>query len=478
MKHEIENEKLTESHSSKRIRIIEPEKYLTTLIIRRNLKIPNIFLIQNKGKGPPGRTRSPGLVDYLTRANQPAAFPKSHPEFVEGLIEGNNTFNKNELLIHIKPNLYSQLNFTIMKKHLFILILAVFAINVAWGQAIHESSPIPLGSCSDDPLHPIPGRAYTYGVTAPANSTYTWWATKDANFIVTNTPTTTTNMSTDLLTVANGDLLAADANYAPTVPVTASTVSLTWSAQLLAGTSTVTTGGKTPTFVVVKVNDAASCTDNFKVYQLDPRVAFTVDILPMNLDATPTGNYSATISDCFDNVRSATYNAGNIVYDYGTNVLYYEVVAANFTNFFNTQYKLTGLQTGQTADLAWSYGKTTSATYTDFATGVAGTASGTTIDITGTVSATVAATTNTSEGVSIYIRVTIHNGYYEGLIDSPIALAVEGTDSESNADKDNSTCLVPTPNYEDVATQTLTLRPTVTPNSPPSAPDVFVPKLP
>lgn len=44
----------------------------------------NIFLIQNKGKGPPGRTRSPGLNDWLSCEMKFAVFwpLKSNPDKV------------------------------------------------------------------------------------------------------------------------------------------------------------------------------------------------------------------------------------------------------------------------------------------------------------------------------------------------------------------------------------------------------------
>jgi hypothetical protein len=500
MKHEIENEKLTENHSSKRIRIIEPEKYLTKLIIRRNLKIPNIFLIQNKGKGPPGRTRSPGLVDYLTRANQPAAFPKSPPmhcpEFIEGLVEGllpelvegNNTLNENELLIHTKPNYYSQLNFTIMKKHLFILILAVFAINLAWGQnATHGSiGPEPFtGTCSDDALHPIPGKAYVYDVTTNSpGSTYTWWATKDYNFITSSgtppTVTTTTNMGTTSLTVAGGHLLSTSANYGQ-IDGSSSSVTITWSPQLLAGTASVTTGTKSPTFVAVLAQDAANCTNNFKVYTLDPKVAFTVDILPMLPTGIATGNYAATVSQCFSEVAGATFSptTGGVDYNYGTNILYYEVVAANFTDEFHPSFKVDGLQAGQTAILEYSTtSPTASATWTPIGSTLVGAASSTLTA--GTATVTVSNTENTTLGVSVYLRLTVNNGNWEGLADLPISVSVEATDKELNYDIDQASanCLPASPGYEDSASQTLTQRPTVTSNTPinPSGMVTFLPK--
>lgn len=451
-------------------RNINPKPFSMLVQPQTKLDFLNIFMIQNKGKGPPGRTRSPGMAYCPTRDNQPLAFNAQYPE----LIEESKILNENELQTHIKTKFLSQLNFTIMKKQIFILVMALFAVNVAWGQATHQTAPIPLGTCNDTPLKPVPGRAYTYGVDG-TGSTFTWWATKNPNFITTTASVTTTNMATDKLEVTPGELDAVDGNYA--TPGSGNTVSITWSSQILAGTSSGTaSGGKTPTFVVVQAEDAASCTNNFKVYQIEPIVAFTVDVLPMNPDGSvAVAGYTASITSCFSKVESATYNTGTgtIDYNYGTNVLYYEVVAANFIDFWNTSFKIGGLVDGQTADVDWSYTTGPTATYTNVQNGVTG-VTGSIIDVSGTASATVASTTNTSEGVSIYVRVTVHNGDYEGITDSQIALAVNATDSEGNEDKDNANCVVPTPNFEDVATQTLSSRPTVGPNSPASNPDEFV----
>ena len=51
-----------------------PACALSTLIpIQRRDKTPNIFLIQNKGKGPPGRSRSPDKGDSPVPDFKPAA---------------------------------------------------------------------------------------------------------------------------------------------------------------------------------------------------------------------------------------------------------------------------------------------------------------------------------------------------------------------------------------------------------------------
>jgi hypothetical protein len=68
-----------------------------------NYGLPNIFLIQNKGKGPPGRTRSLGLTSWLYLDNKFAVYRSQHPEPVEG----SKTPIENEFKAFIKiKNLY------------------------------------------------------------------------------------------------------------------------------------------------------------------------------------------------------------------------------------------------------------------------------------------------------------------------------------------------------------------------------------
>ena len=50
------------------------ESHRPTNRIQSDTDLPNIFLIQNKGKGPPGRMRAPVLACCLSRVNKPVAF--------------------------------------------------------------------------------------------------------------------------------------------------------------------------------------------------------------------------------------------------------------------------------------------------------------------------------------------------------------------------------------------------------------------
>jgi hypothetical protein len=305
-------------------------------------------------------------------------------------------------------------------------------------------------------LNPIAGVPYDYSATVvPANGNFTWWATKDVDFIKTTAGVATNNLSTKLS--VGTDLTAASANYGiPGGPTNANTVSITWASTTLAGTTPAS-----PTFVVMQ-NDATgtNCANNLKVYQINPVNGFTVDIKNMDQTKTPLA-YAAPYSFCVSSIASAKFNGSAIVTDYGTNVMYFEVVAANFAGGYTPSFQVSGLQTGQTI--------TSLELYTDaaFATVPIATIPSA-LPVIYSPAAPVAAApsvTNTSTGVSLYVKLTIANGTYETLTDEPITLAVNGTNASGENDVVNSDCVTQT-NFEDNAIQTLTARPQVTATAP------------
>ena len=334
-----------------------------------------------------------------------------------------------------------------MKKQILILVMAFFAISInsVFGQkALHDSDPVATPSCSDDALHPIAGKKYNYSVLVnPSAGNYTWWATKNPNFI---TNQTTNNLSTKL-TVGPGTLSAVSASYGGSS--TTANVDITWSSTILANTGyQALPAPKTPTFVVVQFDGTgATCANNLKVYELDPRNGFTVDIRNLNNLSYAKANYGAIESQCVDKVSKATYVAGAMQYEYGTNILYYEVVAANFSESWKPTFTLSNLQAVQTSVIEWTYDKTLTSGWTVYAPGV-----------------TTIATdeTDTSNGVSIYIRVTITNHNYEGKADRNITLALDGQNIAGEWDINNSTCTDPlAADFDDKAVQTLKARPNI-----------------
>lgn len=340
-----------------------------------------------------------------------------------------------------------------MKKQIFILVMVLFAATTAFGQMKKGSDPQVL-SCTPGPLTPMAGVPYDYSAAVvPADGNFTWWATKDVDFIKAGVNNLATKLS------VGTDLSAASANYGiPGGATNDSKVSITWSGATLAGTTDVS-----PTFVVVQ-NDAiaSNCANNLKVYQIKPMNGFIVDIKNMDQAKAPLA-YATPYSFCVSNIASARFSGGAIVTDYGTNVMYFEVVAANFTGSYTPSFKVSGLQTGQSVtslELFTDAALATTAIATTPTAGVYSPAAAVTVD--GSV-------TNTSTGVSLYVKLTIANGTYETITDEPVTLAVNGVNASAEQSVDNTDCANPS-NFNDVATQTLTARPKITA----VAPGVFV----
>ena len=55
--------------------------FSTFIRIRQATATPNIFLVQNKGKGPPGRSRSPGTSNFPIPDYKPAAGNSSNKAY-------------------------------------------------------------------------------------------------------------------------------------------------------------------------------------------------------------------------------------------------------------------------------------------------------------------------------------------------------------------------------------------------------------
>jgi hypothetical protein len=426
------------------------------------------FLIPNRSNGPPGRSRSPGHDSEIIPDNTSSIIKnikilninKLHYLNMKNILNFNQHFNLNYLPIF---------NSKVMKKQVLISIVALLCASTSFGQVAGPALPgsAPRGiNCIDDPLHPIAGRPYIYkAATNQPGGNYTFWATKDYNFITTTAGVTTTNMATKKLTTP-GDLIATSSNYA--TPDLADNVSITWSDAVLNGTTPTT-----PTFVAV--NQDGTCANNFKAWQLLPLKAFTVDI--RNIDnADPTGPslaFGANDNQCFDAVRGAVYNpaTSKVEYDFGKQVLYYEVIAANFTASWIPTFTLTGLGNGQTAVIEWDVAKTFPGPTVPVAI---------TNGVSVTTAAVATAETNTANGVSIYVRVTITNNTFQGIAATTIRLAVDGVNSVGDWDIENNTLALAGPlcnvgalnDKMDVADQVLDPRPDVTPVAP-SAP--FVP---
>ena len=390
---------------------------------------------QNKWKWPPGILNNSGRISGQVTDPQQS--------LTQSPITKNNT-NK------------EQSYFNTMKKQISIftfMIMALFAISMgtAFGQkAVHDSDP-ETNVLTSDALHPVAGKTYNYSISIPAGvaGNYTWWSTKDPNFISSQG----NNNLISKFAVAPGVLNAAT----PSVYGVASTrnnVDIAWSSTLLLNTGYQGVApAKTPTFVVVQFDaTSGSCANNLKVYELNPKNGFMVDIRNLN-NVSPFAKAAyddnTSITQCIDKVSKAAYDPAThkMVYEYGTNIFYYEVVASNFSESYKPFLTFKGLDPVQSYKIEWTY-------KSDF-TSLSAYTSGSTV-----VATDVA---DNSNGVSIYVKVTVTNNNYEGIADKKVTLSLDGQNKDGSWDIVNSTAAeTAAADLNDFAVQTLKARPGVT----------------
>lgn len=361
-----------------------------------------------------------------------------------------------------------------MKKQLVILIVAIFAIS--FSTAYGQLAPRSITCLSADALHPIAGAPYTYEIIVPSiagTKEYTWFVTQDQHFINAGVLTATRE------NIATSALMAAVGSGYNDPSTSSNTLSITWKSFAF--------NPAAPIFVVIQVkNDAgagACITQNMKVYKIEPQNAFTLDIANLNAGGTPDvagtleGGYGLNLDKCIHDIVDAQYSAAapeGVIYDYGTDYMYFEVVAANFTNSWKPSFTLTGVDAEEAVTVEWATDKnfTTPHALTNTA-GVWSSA-----DVYNAVAAGGAVGPS---GESIYIRVTLDHSTtvsYEGLADEVVALAVDGLTNLSavgfelgdvhynNAIQNAGppvvcTALVVDGYTNDIATQTLKPRPAI-----------------
>ena len=390
-------------------------------------------------KGPPGRSRSPGIVNHLFPEHPPDHCPANETHLKTNLksIIASSLTVRQRAEIHLnteyqkfnKTQFLKLFNFFIMKKQiLFIafLALAVFAnVNKSYGQELTGTltCPVPqavVATClSSDALHPIPGTPYTYSITVPAPAlgtrSYKWIVTQEKTFITTGTLNVTNAESVGgtHVAAAGAELNAANGDAAPD----GKDISITW--------KSFVHDPAAPVFVVIYVENLETCTtQNLKVYQIEPKNAFTLDIANLAVDGTFSA-YGTALETCFSNIASATYDpavgANGVIYDYGTNYIYYTVTAANFTTSWRPTFRLSGLDALQDVEMHWAYQSTPTVW-------AAMTGGGTNGDYTttGTVDAKDATGTVGTAGECIIVRLKVDHNKFEGLALLPITLAVDG----------------------------------------------------
>lgn len=378
-----------------------------------------------------------------------------------------------------------------MKKQILLLVLVLLTFGVYKGLA-QTITPTPLSStCIDlnNPLKPVPGNPYTYEVSVPApvgSNSFHWYVTQDINFV------DSYDYNDETATTLPGPFLAAGSAHYNALTPGANSISLTWQSFSLDPTEYL--------FVVVYVENTAtaapSCTtNNIKVYRIQPAHAFTLDIA--NVDSAAAAIAAANFPTCVDDVFTAQFDAtfgtdGGVVYNYGHNVLYYAVAAANYSGQYNLQAQFTGLQAatpsgtlGQVANIYWDY------TPLGEANGPFPVTEGATLDL-GEVVAPSGGTVGQA-GQMIYIKVVIHHNSFEAAnnaLEYPYVLAINGTlvdaagnpiapatDPDAYDDLHFADC-APDLFVNDRTTQRLMARPTLIDQTDPDPADNFLPIAP
>src|SRR5690554_1516122 len=230
------------------------------------------------------------------------------------------------------------------------LVIAGYKVN-AQTSAVHNTNATPIIPGKTNSLEPLAGVPYDYSASVtPTGGIANWFVTTNPVFINEN------NLTTNIETISGQYVLAAKGLTSKPVSTDTSMVQITWNTMGLSEVDYESTTKK-PLFVGVMYDAATdNCANNIQVWKIEPVQAFTLDIT--NVDgAGNSQTYGTNVIQCFDEVVSASYDfdINEVKMDYGTQTLYYEVIAANFSNKFNAEFKLEGLQSGQVATVSWGY---------------------------------------------------------------------------------------------------------------------------
>ena len=380
-----------------------------------------------------------------------------------------------------------------MKKQIFILSMFTLAMLFAGVRVYGQDKPNLGGtapivclkpteiSCidADEGLNPIPGTEYEYTVDVPSPSngvfTYHWFVTTDKNFI-----------DDGVLTVnreAIGEAHVAAAGPGYNDPLTGTnTVKITW--------KSFQHDPANPVFLVIYVENTVTCkTDNIEAYIIEPQHSFILEIANIdNVGGSQDPNYATCVSP----IESATASLNGTDYEldmnYGTNYLFYIVSAANYTNSWMPEFRVTGDGIGgagtRTVEVDWAYpDDSRSDNWVNLAESDGIWSSTTPVEAQG-------GTTVGEDGECIIVRVTVNNNREETIADALITLAVDGIMfDENDATGDGystaalgdlhheaigTECPVTDGFTNDEVTQILSPRPNI--NSVPPTPDPFIPK--
>jgi len=384
----------------------------------------NIFLTQNLGKGPPGRTRSPVGTGCLKPDDQPAAPKSSDNQIINEKLSMN--FNH---LINIKNSIsYKHLNSLIMKKQILFIAMFTLALifagsNHVFGQvypnyvtgapACVVAKPLVCATIATAPeLSPTPGVSYTYTIsTTPAAVGSVLWYVTDQNAVIT---------AGALTPAANVDKADGTGSYILTAP--ALVYNIAGAVKTIAITWKNFDGNVKEVLLVAYVTGAAGCSDNVQVWRIKPVFNFTLDLMSM-YDTGGLGTTVAPANECVSAVQSANYVGGatnKMAMDYGKNYIFFSVNAANFVGSWMPTITAAANTYGTIGTITW-------ATPTEAVKNAAGVANGVwnlpsvAVTASGGAAAVVGQT-----GECIVVRVEVLNGNNEGLVANTITLKIDG----------------------------------------------------
>lgn len=242
--------------------------------------------------------------------------------------------------------------------------------------------------------------------------------------------------------------------------------------------------------IQVRGTDADGCTnDNLKVYKIQPKIAFTLDIANLASNGALQG---ASFGTCFSDIVGARYDPafgtdGGVIYDYGINYLFFSVNAANYTDSWRPSIKVEGTDAIQDVSVHWAYpANATSAAAAGWnEMPLDGDGNYTS---TNPVEAQDASNAVGSDGECIIVRVTIEHNHFEGIDDLPITVSVDGKTrldlplADQIADVHytggDNICGEPDDFDYDIVTHTLQQRPEMIDETDPDPDDDFLPIAP
>ncbi len=337
-----------------------------------------------------------------------------------------------------------------MKKQLFIIIVALFAISFS---NVYGQSPSDPPTCTATALSPVAGVAYNYAATITVLGGYDgtglfkWYVTKDVDLI----------NGTPLVNNA-GEIIASGHYGNNTGSPVGDDITITWTSAALA------TG--VPYYLVVRYEEenetgGSTCTAmNMKVYRIVPINTFWLKIESVADAAGAAGG----VYQCAANITGATITepAGTVEYTYGQNVLYAKITASGYVGDWTPTLRISGAVDDQAiaaAGISWSSGATTG-TFSCSGTCTNGNGDYTSNN----------PMPSTIAGSEIIVTIPIANNHHEALADQTIAVAIDGIytsgattiNDRSNV---NGNCTNATA-FEDTVNKIIKARPEINPVGP------------